>query len=118
MAEDATLNGRIRAILQGAPSIEERRMFGGRCFLHDGHMLCGCDQKYGLSVRVGPDRSPAVLRLKHAREMNITGRPMKGLVFVEAAGYRTKAALKRWIDRGHAYTSTLPPKPRTRRTPR
>ena len=118
MAEDDKLNRRIRAILQDVDGVEERRMFGGLCFLHNGNMMCGCDQKYGLSVRVGPEQYPATLRLKHAREMDMTGRPMKGLVFVEAEGYRTKAALKRWIDRGRAYTSTLPPKPRTRRKPR
>ena len=115
MAEDIVLNERLRDILRADSGIEERKMFGGVCFLHRGNMLCGCDSQHGLSVRVGPDQYDAVLRLKHAKEMDFTGRPLKGLVFVEPEGYRTKAMLRRWVDRGLRYTATLPRKSRRRR---
>ena len=64
MAEDDTLNGRIRAILRDVESIEERRMFGGLCFLHNGHMLCGYDRP----ARSGrPSRKPSTVPLIRLR---------------------------------------------------
>jgi len=107
VAHDEKLNQRIREVLKGKRGITEKSMFGGLCFLHNGNMLCGCDQKYGLSVRVGPEKYEDILKLKHCREMDITGVPMKGLLFVEPEGYKTKAQLSKWIDRGLEFTKTL-----------
>jgi len=42
--------------------------------------------------------------------MDLTGVSLKGLVFVDPEGYKTKASLARWIERGLAFTSTLPKK--------
>lgn len=110
MALDETLNQRIRDILEDRNDIGEQKMFGGLCFLHNGNMMCGSDLKHGLSVRVGPEKHEETLKLKHARKMDITGTPMKGLVFVDPDGYRTNAALAKWVERGLAFTETLPPK--------
>ena len=110
MAYDEKLNQRIGEILKGKKGIKEQNMFGGRCFMHNGNMMCGADQKHGLMVRVGPDNYEKTLKLKHARLMDITGVPMKGLVFVDPDGYKTKATLSKWIDRGMAFTKTLPAK--------
>lgn len=73
-------------------------------------MLCGADIKYGLSVRVGPEQYEKILKLKHTKKMDITGKPMKGLIFVDPAGYKTNASLSKWIERGLVYTKTLPKK--------
>ena len=110
MAHDEKLNARIRDILKGKRGISERNMFGGLCFMHHGNMLCGADLKHGLSVRVGPDSYERALKLKHARKMDITGVPLRGLVFVDADGYRTRTQLVRWIERGLDFTKTLPKK--------
>lgn len=110
MALDEKLNRRIREVLAGKKGIKEQKMFGGLCFMHHGHMMCGADQKHGLSVRVGPDQYEKVLKLKHARKMDITGVPLKGLVFVNEEGYKTKANLAKWIDRGMSFTQSLPKK--------
>ena len=110
MALDEKLNERIRAVLKGKRGIGEKKMFGGLCFTHNGNMLCGCDIKNGLSVRVGPDQYEKMLQLKHTRPMTLTGRPLKGLIFVHPDGYKTKAALAKWIERGLVFTKTLPKK--------
>lgn len=110
MAYDDKLNQRIRGILKGKRGISEQRMFGGLCFMHNGNMMCGCDAKHGLSVRVGPENYDKTLKLKHARKMDLTGVPLKGLVFVDPEGYKTNSALAKWIDRGYAFTNTLPKK--------
>ncbi len=116
MAYDDKLCGRIREVLEGQQGITEQNMFGGVCFLHHGNMLCGCDLKHGLSVRVGPDQYDKALQLKHAREMDLTGVPLKGLIFVDVDGYKTKRTLAQWIDRGLAFAKTLPRKTTRKRT--
>lgn len=98
MAHDEKLNQRIREVLKGKRGITEQNMFGGLCFMHNGNMMCGCDTKYGLSVRVGPEKYEETLKLKYCREMNITGTPMKGLVFVDPEGYKTNMDLADWIE--------------------
>lgn len=110
MAQDETLNQRIRGVLKGKKGITERNMFGGLCFMHNGNMVCGADSKNGLMVRVGPELYEDTLKLKHAREMKITGSPMKGFIFVNPEGYATRDSLEKWIDRGLLFTRTLPQK--------
>ena len=42
--------------------------------------------------------------------MDFTGRPMKGMIYVGAAGYEDDASLRAWVDRGVAFATSLPPK--------
>lgn len=110
MAQDEMLNLRIRGLLKGKRGIKEKAMFGGLCFMHHGNMLCGVSLQHGLMVRVGPDQYESALKLKHAEEMDFTGRPMKGFISAEPDGFRTQPGLKKWIELGLAFTKTLPRK--------
>ncbi|MEZ4452295.1 MAG: TfoX/Sxy family protein [Nannocystaceae bacterium] len=109
MAYDDTLARRARTLLAGRPGIDERSMFGGLAFLDRGHMACGLvgDE---LMVRVGEAAYEDALRQPHARPMDFTGRPLKGMVYVGKAGIADEAGLRAWIERGLAFTSTQPPK--------
>lgn len=109
MVYDEGLAERVRAALQGVRGVSEKKMFGGLSFLLRGHMCCGIigDE---LMVRVGPEAYAACLREPHAREMDFTGRPMKGLVTVAVAGLTSSATLAAWVARGRAYAACLPPK--------
>ena len=111
MSCDEQLVGRVRAVLERTRGAAERRMFGGVCFTLNGNMACGVVSA-DLMVRVGPDRYADALRKPHAREMDFTGRAMKGYVFVGAPGTRSSSSLKSWIGAGVAYVGTLPPKAR------
>jgi TfoX/Sxy family transcriptional regulator of competence genes len=112
MAYDEPLAERVRRVLAGRPGLEERRMFGGLAFLLDGRMFCGIS-KDELMVRVGPERHAEALAAPHARPMDFTGRPMKGMVFVGAAGLRGPA-LRRWVERGVEGLATPAPRARAR----
>ncbi len=79
MAYDEGLAQRIREALDDRPGIAERKMFGGLCFTLNGNMACGVTGDE-LMVRVGPDKHAEALERPHARKMDFTGRPMKGLV--------------------------------------
>jgi TfoX/Sxy family transcriptional regulator of competence genes len=109
MAYDEGLAQRIRELLDEQVDVTEKKMFGGLAFLLHGHLCCGVVGDR-LMVRVGPEAYGEALSLPHAHEMDFTGRPMKGLVFVEAGGIQTDESLRRWTTRGIAYTRSLPPK--------
>lgn len=84
-------------------------MFGGLCFMVNGSMCCGLTHA-AFMVRVGPARYEEALAQPHARPMDFTGRPLKGMVYVDPAGYQTDAALSKWVTRGVDFVSTLPAK--------
>jgi len=108
MAIDEGLAARIREVL-GTARTTERKMFGGLAFMSRGHMFIGI-AKEALMVRVGPEAYPAALQRPHAREMDFTGRPMKGYVFVDPPGYERDADLAAWVQAGLAFVATLPAK--------
>lgn len=75
----------------------------------NGHMCCGVVGE-DLVVRVGAKKHPDALSQPGVRPMDFTGRPMKSFVYVEPAGYRTREALKTWINWGLQFVESLPPK--------
>jgi TfoX/Sxy family transcriptional regulator of competence genes len=109
MAYDESDAYRVRAALAGQEAVTERKMFGGLAFMVHGHMCCGVMQDH-LMVRVGPDQYADALAQPHAREMDFTGRPMKGIVWVDPPGFQSEAGLQTWIERGLAFVTSLPPK--------
>ena len=108
MAYDETLATRIRHILAEEP-VTERKMFGGLCLLHNGNMVAGVVRDE-LMARVGAPNYERALSRPHARPMEFTGRPMKGMVFVEREGIATDAQLEKWVRDALAYVQALPPK--------
>jgi TfoX/Sxy family transcriptional regulator of competence genes len=106
MAYDEELAQRARAALKGTKGLAERKMFGGLCFTINGNMVAGVVDNR-LMLRVGPENHEATLKLKHAKPMDFTGRPMKGMVYVEPDGCKTPAAVKPWIKRALEFATTL-----------
>jgi TfoX/Sxy family transcriptional regulator of competence genes len=109
MAFDAGLAQRIREILSERDGVTERRMFGGLAFMLNGHMFVGV-LGTTLMVRVGPDRYQEALELAHVREMDFTGRPMKGYVFVDEQGISEDDQLDAWIAWSTGFVASLPDK--------
>ena len=112
MAYDEDLADRVRAVLPATGRATERRIFGGLAFMLGGHMCCGV-VKDSLMLRLGADAADRALDRPHVRPMDFTGRPAKGMVFVDPAGLHG-AELRRWVDAAAEYTSGLPPKAATR----
>ena len=109
MAYDEVLAERVRRALAGRNDLSEKKMFGGIAFMLHGNMSCGVE-KYQLMVRVGPERHEEALAQPHARPMDFTGRPMKGMVYVGPEGLRSDADLNAWLRRAVEFAETLPPK--------
>lgn len=109
MAFDEGLAERIRERVDLTAGVTEKKMFGGLCFLLNGNMCFGIVGSE-LMVRVGPDAYEGALALPHARQMDFTGRSMRGFVYVDEAGVGEDEDLSAWMDRGLAFASSLPPK--------
>jgi TfoX/Sxy family transcriptional regulator of competence genes len=109
MAFDEGLAERIRSLTRGDPSISERKMFGGLSFLSSGNMCFGIVGSE-IMVRVGPAAYQTALRLPHAREMDFTGRSMRGMVYVDSEGIAEDDDLEAWLRRGLGYAESLPAK--------
>lgn len=109
MAYDEGLAQRIREHLQGTRNIEEKKMFGGLCFMVSRHMCCGII-KDKLMARVGPDNYEKLLKIAHAKKMDFTGKPMKGMIYVEPEGLQSEKELEFWVNKSLDFISTLPSK--------
>ena len=108
MAYNLKLAERIRSEFNGVPFVE-KKMFGGVGFLLNGNMACGI-HKDDFIVRVNPDKHTALLKKPHVRPFDMTGRPMKGWLVVDAEGLKTAKQLSTWIKEGVVFALTLPPK--------
>ena len=109
MAFDEAVAERVRKALAGATDVVEKRMFGGIAFMVRGNMCCGVIGDR-LMLRVGPKGYETALSRPHASAMDFTGRPMKGMVYVEPAGFASPRDLKTWIGRAMEFTLSLPAK--------
>lgn len=109
MSYDEKAAERVRQVLTGRRDLVEKKMMGGMCFMVSGNMCCGISG-LALMVRVGRDAYQEMLAQPHVRPLEFAGRRPSGFVLVDPAGYRTKAALATWIQRGLGLVSTLPAK--------
>jgi TfoX/Sxy family transcriptional regulator of competence genes len=109
MAYDEGLAERVRDLFGGTPDVVEKKMFGGVAFMVDGNMACGIIGD-DLLVRVARADYDSTLALPHVSQMDMTGRPMRGFVVVDAEGLAEDADLEEWVDRGVDFVQTLPPR--------
>lgn len=89
--------------------VEEKRMFGGLCFMLDGHMLCGV-HKDDVMFRVGKERTAAALALDGVFEMDLSGRKMGGLVKADAAVMNDDARRAHLLALARENVASLPPR--------
>jgi hypothetical protein len=109
VAYSESLAARIRQALKGRRGFAEKKMFGGVGLMLHGNMCVGILQT-SLIVRLGPDHAVAAMKEPNVIEFDITGRPMRGWVMVEADGLETDEQLRGWIERVVEFVETLPKK--------
>jgi hypothetical protein len=109
MAFDENLAARIRTALARKKGVEEKKMFGGLCFLLHGHMLLGV-WKNSLIARLGQEQADEALLEPNVKAMDITGKPMGGWLMVEPDGVADEIAVKKWVQRAIKFVGKLPAK--------
>jgi len=86
-------------------------MMGGLCFMVSGNMCCTVSGRGGMLIRIDKAAQARMLAEPHVQPMEMGARIMQGFVRVSPEGYRTDAALKKWVGRGLAAVAALPAKP-------
>ncbi|MEW5249603.1 TfoX/Sxy family protein [Microbulbifer sp. 2201CG32-9] len=107
MSYNQELAKKIRELLADNEGLSEKQLFGGLAFMLNGNMACGVVGEE-LLVRVGPDNYQQALGERFTRPMDFTGRPLKGMVYVEEDAIA--ADLGEWVSRGAEFAGNLPPK--------
>ena len=113
MAYDELLTQRFRDAIDLAEGISEKRMMGGVCLMLNGNMIGGADRtKDGTGrfmFRVGKEKQAEALTRPGAQVVEMGGRVMGGMVFVDE-GDCDDTALKSWVALALSFTQMLPPK--------
>lgn len=105
MPYNEPLANRIREIIaQTYNEVEEKRMFGGLCFMVNGKMCVGVESER-LMVRLDPAIYEEVIEKDGCAPMDFTGRVMKGYVFVDIEVLNTQKALTYWMELALEYNS-------------
>lgn len=97
MAYNEKLADRVREIIALThKNIEEKRMFGGLCFMVNDKMCIGVE-KDRLMVRFDPAKNDEVMEMEGCKPMDFTGKVMKGYAFVDINTLNTKKKLNYWV---------------------
>lgn len=104
MAYSEFLADRVRQRLKGSIKMNEKKMMGGLIFMVNDKMCVGIDvDKHNgndrLMVRVGKAAYDDLLKKKGCREMDFTGKPMKGFLFIYPEGFDKEKDLDFWIKK-------------------
>lgn len=97
MAYDEKLAVRVRELLSSKRNVAEKKMMGGLTFMVNNKMCVGI-LKDELMARIDPEVYESALERKGCREMDFTGRPMKGFVFIGPEGTKSKKELEYWLN--------------------
>lgn len=82
MAYDEGLASLMRDDLNDLHGIEEKKMFGGLCFMLNGNMLCGVHKGGGM-YRVGKANEAPALSINGVSPLAFTGKKMGGMLDVD-----------------------------------
>jgi hypothetical protein len=108
MPHDPHLADLMRQAVEDRPGITEKKMFGGFCWMLNGNMLCGVEVGRFM-FRIGKELEPEALKKPGTSPMDITGRPMGGIIWVNADD-AIDAGLDSWLDFASQFVGALKPK--------
>jgi len=114
MPYNEKLADRVRELLAAQTNnIEEKKMFGGLCFMVNDKMCVGVEQQR-LMVRLNPELYDEVIEKEGCMPMDFTGKVMKGYVFVQDNVLITKKKLEYWVKLALEYNSIAKPSKKKR----
>ena len=99
MAYNSTVAERIRKHLADFPGlhVEEKNMFGGRCFMINGKMCVNVSGD-NLMCRFDPERYEELASKKGFSPMIMKGQEMKGYCYVAPEGFKSENDFKYWME--------------------
>lgn len=109
MAYDDGHAEQMREALGSEYEFTEKKMFGGLCFMLNGHMVCGVHKGGGMA-RVGKQAEEDALQIEGITPLSFTGRKMGGMVDVSEDVLGTDDRLRKIVGMALKYAKSLPPK--------
>jgi TfoX/Sxy family transcriptional regulator of competence genes len=108
------LADRVRQRLDKSGQLLEKKMMGGLVFMVNDKMCVGVDTDRStnqdrLMVRVGKAACDDLLDRPGCREMDFTGKPMKGFLFVYPEGFDSEVDLDFWLEKALAFNKEAVP---------
>ena len=112
MAFSEYLADRVRSRLSQAGLVEEKKMMGGLIFMVNGKMCIGVDidkerNADRLMVRVGKLPYQQLLEKEGSRQMDFTGKPMRGFLFIDPEGFDSDEDLDFWVTKAFEFNSMI-----------
>ncbi len=112
MAYSEHLVERVRLRLQKSNITDEKKMMGGLIFMVNDKMCIGVDMVKAtgedrLMVRVGKATHEQLVFKNGSREMDFTGRAIRGFLFISPDGFDAEEDLDFWIEKALEFNSQL-----------
>lgn len=112
MAYSEFLVDRIRLRFHKKGIVEEKKMMGGLLFMVNSKMCIGVDidKKTGLDrlmVRVGKLPYEKLLKKEGSRQMDFTGKVMKGFLFIDPSGFDSEEDLDFWVKKALEFNTAI-----------
>ena len=95
-------------------NVEEKKMFGGLCFMVNDKMCVGVEAER-LMVRLDPAKYDEAMQKDGCQPMDFTGKVMKGYVFVDINVLNTNKRLEYWLNLALEYNKVAKDSKRKRR---
>jgi len=109
MARDEALEALMEDALQGTAGVTSKVMFGGKCWLLHGNLVCGA-RKDSLLFRLGRENDGWALALPGIGSMQSGARTMHGWVRATPEAYASDALRERLLRESLRYAASLPRK--------
>lgn len=98
MAFNEKMADRVREMIAAVEgNVEEKKMFGGLCFMVNDKMCVGVRES-SIMVRIDPVMSEEAEGKEGAERMVLNGREMRGYFFVDEEVLKTKKQLAYWMN--------------------
>jgi TfoX/Sxy family transcriptional regulator of competence genes len=110
------LADRVREIIaETQTDVEEKRMFGGLCFMVNGKMCVGVESER-MMIRFDPVRTEEIMEIDGVGPMDFTKRVMKGFAFVESRVLKSDKNLRRFVDMALEFNKQAKPSKKRSKT--
>lgn len=98
MAYNTQLADRVRELIaERTTNVEERKMFGGLCFLVD-DKICVAVKADKMLARVAPELYESLIEEEGCTPMSRSGTNMTGYLYVADDHLHTQKQLARWVN--------------------
>ena len=115
MAFNEKLANRVREIIAvNHEHVDEKKMFGGLCFMVNDKMCVGVESER-MMIRIDPALTEEIMKKEGCTPIDFTGKIMNGYAFVDAGVLKSKKQLEYWVNLALDYHKFAKPSAKRRK---